>query len=364
MALGVARQMDRCRTVGNSVVPTCVAVAWRVLTGLRHTVNPRDTPAPPPPRSKHRLDPNRRVPLMTPDPRVRPNWDGGGGDEAPWKPWSVPWPTFFAPVNVTDGEPRTDPRTDPQTGSKRKRQDGGDGGQTGSEPTPDDRGDVPSPPVLDKLEPWGETEEAKARRLAERRGGGTQRRSTSSSPAESRQKSKARSAAKETRTTLDALVASPDVRNGASALLRQLWESTLRNRAEYRRVAEMLRSPAAKRRAAAGGDLETVRWTAEPPPRLFPSPAEVRDGRVAAEERGRTGARVDVNAREDQDPADADTNAVKAEPGSYEVQSDSTLTEWSGRGVARFPIPTRQVSPVSPTGIPTTIPPDTSWTRE
>jgi hypothetical protein len=172
------------------VVPTCVAVAWRVLTGLRHTVNPRDTPAPPPPRSKHRLDPNRRVPLMTPDPRVRPNWDGGGGDEAPWKPWSVPWPTFFAPVNVTDGEPRTDPRTDPQTGSKRKRQDGGDGGQTGSEPTPDDRGDVPSPPVLDKLKPWGETEEAKARRLAERRGGGTQRRSTSSSPAESPRRKK------------------------------------------------------------------------------------------------------------------------------------------------------------------------------
>ena len=312
-----------------------------MLTGLRHTVNPRDTPAPPPPRSKHRLDPNRRVPLMTPDPRVRPNWDGGGGDEAPWKPWSVPWPTFFAPVNVTDGEPRTDPRTDPQTGSKRKRQDGGDGGQTGSEPTPDDRGDVPSPPVLDKLEPWGETEEAKARRLAERRGGGTQRRSTSSSPAESRQKSKARSAAKETRTTLDALVASPDVRNGASALLRQLWESTLRNRAEYRRVAETLRSPAAKRRVAAGGDLETVRWTAEPPPRLFPSPAEVRDGRVAAEERGRTGARVDVNAREDHDPADADTNAVKAEPGYVRgpIGLDADGVEWPRRRPISYPDP-------------------------
>ena len=173
MALGVARQMDRCRTVGNSVVPICVGVAWRVLTGLRHAVNPRDTPAPPPSRSKHRLDPNRRVPLMTPDPRVRPNWDGGGGNEAPWKPWSVPWPTFFAPVQ--NESPSTDPRTDPQTGSKRKRQEGGDGGQTESETaaTPDDRGDVPSPPVLDKLEPWGETEEAKARRLEARRGGGT-----------------------------------------------------------------------------------------------------------------------------------------------------------------------------------------------
>ena len=194
---------------------------------------------------------------------------------------------------------------------------------------------------MDKLEPWGETEEAKARRLAERRGGGTQRRSTSSSPAESRQKSKARSAAKETRTTLEALFASPDVRNGASALLRQLWESTLRNRAEYRRVAETLRSPAAKRRAAAGGDLETVRWTAEPPPRLFPSPAEVRDGRVAAEERGRTGARVDVNAREDQDPADADTNAVKAEPGYVRgpIGLDADGVEWPRRRPISYPDP-------------------------
>ena len=341
MALGVARQMDRCRTVGNSVVPICVGVAWRVLTGLRHAVNPRDTPAPPPSRSKHRLDPNRRVPLMTPDPRVRPNWDGGGGNEAPWKPWSVPWPTFFAPVQ--NESPSTDPRTDPQTGSKRKRQEGGDGGQTESETaaTPDDRGDVPSPPVLDKLEPWGETEEAKARRLEARRGGGTQRRSTSSSPAESRQKSKARSAAKQTRTTLDALVASPDVRNGASALLRQLWESTLRNNAEYRRVAETLRSPAAKRRAAAGGDLEPVRWTAEPPPRLFPSPAEVRDGRVAAEERGRTGLVVGVNAREDQDPADAETNAVKSEPGYVRgpMGLDADGVEWPRRHPISHPDP-------------------------
>ena len=341
MALGVARQMDRCRTVGNSVVPICVGVAWRVLTGLRHAVNPRDTPAPPPSRSKHRLDPNRRVPLMTPDPRVRPNWDGGGGNEAPWKPWSVPWPTFFAPVQ--NESPSTDPRTDPQTGSKRKRQEGGDGGQTESETaaTHDDRGDVPSPPVLDKLEPWGETEEAKARRLEARRGGGTQRRSTSSSPAESRQKSKARSAAKQTRTTLDALVASPDVRNGASALLRQLWESTLRNNAEYRRVAETLRSPAAKRRAAAGGDLEPVRWTAEPPPRLFPSPAEVRDGRVAAEERGRTGLVVGVNAREDQDPADAETNAVKSEPGYVRgpMGLDADGVEWPRRRPISHPDP-------------------------
>jgi hypothetical protein len=222
---------------------------------------------------------------------------------------------------------------------------------------------------LDKLKPWGETEEAKARRLAERRGGGTQRRSTSSSPAESRQKSKARSAAKETRTTLDALVASPDVRNGASALLRQLWESTLRNRAEYRRVAEMLRSPAAKRRAAAGGDLETVRWTAEPPPRLFPSPAEVRDGRVAAEERGRTGARVDVNAREDQDPADADTNAVKAEPGYVRgpIGLDADGVEWPRRRPISYPDPSGVTGVTyrdSHDDTPRHIPPDTSWTRE
>lgn len=339
MALGVARQMDRCRTVGNSVVPICVGVAWRVLTGLRHAVNPRDTPAPPPSQSKHRLDPNRRVPLMTPDPRVRPNWDGGGGDEAPWKPWSVPWPTFFAPVQ--NESPSTDPRTDPQTGSKRKRQEGGDGEQTESEPTPDDRGDVPSPPVLDKLEPWGETEEAKARRLAERRGGGTtQRRSTSSSPGQSRQKSKARSATKHSRTTLDALVASPDVRNGASALLRQLWESTLRDRAEYRRVAETLRSPAAKRRAAAGGDLEPVRWTAEPPPRLFPSPAEVRDGR-STQAAGRTGREVGVDAREDQDPADAETNAVKSEPGYVRgpIGLDADGVEWPRRRPISHPDP-------------------------
>ena len=195
--------------------------------------------------------------------------------------------------------------------------------------------------MFDKLEPWGETEEAKARRLEARRGGGTQRRSTSSSPAESRQKSKARSAAKQTRTTLDALVASPDVRNGASALLRQLWESTLRNNAEYRRVAETLRSPAAKRRAAAGGDLEPVRWTAEPPPLLFPSPAEVRDGRVAAEERGRTGLVVGVNAREDQDPADAETNAVKSEPGYVRgpMGLDADGVEWPRRRPISHPDP-------------------------
>ena len=261
--------MDRCRTVGNSVVPTCVGVAWRVLTGLRHAVNPRTDPAPRPARSKHRLDPTRRVPVPIPDPRVRTEWGGdgmgrdgeGGGDERSgrWKPWSVPWPTFFAPID-----------SNPLEGRKNKRKSGGPGPTDESAPeTEDARGGSPSTSAREKLEPWGDAEEARG---ASRRAEFTRERSGSPgmrrpsvqglTRSKSSQNREGAVAARDSRRDrINALMASPDVRNGASALLRQLWESMLSARAEYGRVAEALRSHARRN----PGESARVDWISPSP---------------------------------------------------------------------------------------------------
>ena len=316
VALGVARQMDRCRTVGNSVVPTCVAVAWRVLTGLRHAVNPRVEHAPPPVRSKHRLDPTRRVPVMIPDPRVRTEWGGDemgkdgtreGGETGGWKPWSAPWPTFFAPV---------DSNSNPLEGRHNKRKRGAPGPTDESAPpetTERARGGSPSTSAREKLEPWGETRAGEARRASRRgevprgrSGSPGVRRPSAQGPTRSRSsQNRAVTARDARRDRINALTASPDVRNGASALLRQLWESMLGARAEYGRVAEALRSPATRNR----GESARVDWTSPSPlPRLFRSPAEVRDrrdttrsarvgvGRVHAESDGKIGTRENPRA--------------------------------------------------------------------
>ena len=294
VALGVARQMDRCRTVGNSVVPTCVGVAWRVLTGLRHAVNPRTDPAPRPARSKHRLDPTRRVPVPIPDPRVRTEWGGdgmgrdgeGGGDERSgrWKPWSVPWPTFFAPID-----------SNPLEGRKNKRKSGGPGPTDESAPeTEDARGGSPSTSAREKLEPWGDAEEARgasrrAKFTRERSGSPGMRRPSVQglTRSKSSQNREGAVAARDSRRDrINALTASPDVRNGASALLRQLWESMLSARAEYGRVAEALRSHTRRN----PGESARVDWISPSPlPRLFRSPAEVRERRETTHQSARVG---------------------------------------------------------------------------
>ena len=300
VALGVARQMDRCRAVGNSVVPTCVGVAWRVLTGLRHAVNPRTEPAPAPARSKHRLDPTRRVPVLVPDPRVRTEWGGNDGDDGGrwgsphgqkgeeeeesgtrWKPWSAPWPTFFAPV---DSNPRT---LDSNPRNKRKR---GAPGPTDDESAPetDDPRMTPSMNTGDeeKLEPWGDANEGVARGSSRRpprraeftrnprsgspgtlgrpsvQGGSTRSKSTSQNREER--------AVVAARDQINALTASPDVRNGASALLRQLWESMLSGRAECERAAETLSGVPGTPARRNPGESPRANWAFPPPlPRLL-----------------------------------------------------------------------------------------------
>ena len=244
--------MDRCRTVGNSVVPTCVAVAWRVLTGLRHAVNPGRSPRRPrpvqAPVGSHAEGSGDDTGPPGADRvgrgRDGKGWDARRGESGGWKPWSVPWPTFFAPV--TD--------SNPLEGRHNKRKRGAPGPTDDSAPpetTERARGGSPSTSAREKLEPWGETRAGEARRAScrgevprGRSGSPGVRRPSAQGPTRSRSsQNRAVTARDARRDRINALTASPDVRNGASALLRQLWESMLGARAEYGRVAEALRSP-------------------------------------------------------------------------------------------------------------------------
>ena len=234
-------------------------------------------------------------------------WGREGGETGGWKPWSAPWPTFFAPVGLD---------SNPLEGRHNKRKRGASGPTDESAPpetTEHARGGSPSTSAREKLEPWGETRAGEARR-ASRRGEDPRGRSESpgvrrtsvQGPTRSRSsQNRAVTARDARRDRINALTASPDVRNGASALLRQLWESMLGARAEYGRVAEALRSPVTRNR----GESARVDWTSPSPlPRLFRSPAEVRDrrdtthdarvgvGRVHAESDGKIGTRENPRA--------------------------------------------------------------------
>ena len=369
VALGVARQMDRCRAVGNSVVPTCVGVAWRVLTGLRHAVNPRTEPAPAPARSKHRLDPTRRVPVLVPDPRVRTEWGGNDGDDGGrwgsphgqkgeeeeesgtrWKPWSAPWPTFFAPV---DSNPRT---LDSNPRNKRKR---GAPGPTDDESAPetDDPRMTPSMNTGDeeKLEPWGDANEGVARGSSRRpprraeftrnprsgspgtlgrpsvQGGSTRSKSTSQNREER--------AVVAARDQINALTASPDVRNGASALLRQLWESMLSGRAECERAAEALSGVPGTPARRNPGESPRANW-AFPPPlrRRFESDAR----RLGRRSPAAAGAEVSRNPR-----------GIRSEPGESRAASRNSSRN-SERGVPLASLSTRSIGRSRPPSVPRT----------
>ena len=244
--------------------------------------------------------------MPIPDPRVRTEWGGDDGDGegwgsphgqkgeeeeesgTRWKPWSVPWPTFFAPI---DSNPRT-----LDSNPRNKRKSGGPG-PTDDESAPeteDARGGSPSTSARGKARTVGRRRGCRERVLSSSSSSGEVyagkvRKSRDGRPSvqgltrskSTSQNREERVAARDSRRDrINALTASPDVRNGASALLRQLWESMLSARAECERVAEALRGVPAAPARRNPGESARVDWISPPPlPRLFRSPAEVRERR-------------------------------------------------------------------------------------